>query len=95
VAKEDEDSHAVSQGILVGGDGKRAHLDFDLALFASFVAYSTITPSLNEVSRAGTTREFEICCYCAVICPSQASIGAGRRGPTKIIGFPLEGGYES
>ena len=33
-----------------------AYLDFDLALFSGFVTYRTITPSLNEVPGACTTR---------------------------------------
>ena len=66
-----------------------AYLNLCFASPSSLVAHCTITPSLNEVPRSRTTREFEVGAYRAMIRPTQVNAGAGIRCSTKIVGFPL------
>ena len=71
-----------------------AYLNLCFASPSSLVAHCTITPSLNEVPRSRTTREFEVrASYRAVIYPTQVNAEAGLRCSTKIVGFPLGEAY--
>ena len=71
-----------------------AYLNLYFASPSSLVAHCTVTPSLNEVPRSGTTRKFEVGgSNRAMIHPTQVNTGTGLRCSTKIVGFPLGEAY--
>ncbi len=50
-----------------GAEDGETNLDFDLTLSAGLVAVGTVTPTLNEVSRSGTTGELYVSCECGFL----------------------------
>jgi len=53
---------------------RSGYLDFDLSLSSGLVAHGAISPSLDEITTAGASGEFEVDCESILLCYGQ--IGA-------------------